>query len=132
MVSIVSDASCVRIHPKSMSTLRSNASQRQLISFAIRLLKTVKKIYPGDNAARFLESGGWKTRLSGRELKFSQEELFEFDEEKGLLKFTAKNLRPEWKIWYKTLGDIHECSESEYHLEYDGVVREVRFAYQWR
>ena len=91
--------------------------------FCNKIIENSQKDLSGDNAARFLESGGWKTRLSGRELKFSQEELFEFDEEKGLLKFTAKNLRPEWKIWYKTLGDIHECSESEYHLEYDGVVR---------
>lgn len=91
--------------------------------FCNKIIENSQKDLSGDNAARFLESGGWKTRLSGRELKFSQEELFEFDEEKGLLKFTAKNLRPEWKIWYKTLGDIHECSENEYHLEYDGVVR---------
>ena len=34
----------------------------------------------GDNERIFLETGGWKTRLSGRELKFSEDERFEYEE----------------------------------------------------
>ena len=88
-----------------------------------KIVRNSSKDLSGDNAVKFLEIGGWKTRLSGRELGFTEEELFEFDEGKQYLRFTAKGLKPEWKIWYKTLGDLQEFSENEYHMEYDGVVR---------
>lgn len=77
----------------------------------------------GDNERIFLETGGWKTRLSGRELSFSEEERFEYEEDKLYHRFITINLKPEWKIWYKTLGSLYESSATEYIMEYDGVVR---------
>ena len=97
--------------------------------FCNKIISNSKKDLSGDNAAHFLETGGWKTRLSGRELKFSEDELFEFEDDKYLLKFTAKNLKPEWKVWYKTIGDIQEFSDDEYHLEYGGIIRKCVLHY---
>lgn len=91
--------------------------------FCKKIIDNSCKDLSGNNAARFLEIGGWKTRLSGRELKYSEDERFEYEEDKRFHKFTAINLKPEWKIWYKTLGKLHENSEAEYLMEYNGIIR---------
>ena len=77
----------------------------------------------GDNERLFLETGGWKTRLSGRELKFSENERFEYEETKYLHRFIVIGLRPEWKTWYRTLGELYESTDTDFIMEYDGVVR---------
>ena len=43
-----------------------------------------KKDLSGNNAELFLEIGGWKTRLSGRELKFSEDERFILEDQHGI------------------------------------------------
>lgn len=65
----------------------------------------------------FFEIGAWKTRLSGRELKFSEEERFQFQEKSGKLIFEVKNLNNDWKQWYKTMGDMVQDDQG-YLLEY--------------
>lgn len=91
--------------------------------FCSKIINNSIKDLSGHNERIFLETGGWKTRLSGRELKFSEEERFEYEETKPLHRFLTTDLKPEWKIWYKTLGDLYESSSSEYIMEYKGVVR---------
>lgn len=88
-----------------------------------KIVENSRKDLSGDNARVFLDTGGWKMRLSGRELKYSEDERFEYEEDKYYHRFTTINLRPEWKIWYKTLGDLYENSDAEFIMEYDGVVR---------
>lgn len=92
-------------------------------AFCEKIIDNSSKDLSGNNAARFLEIGGWKTRLSGRELKYSENERFEYEETQSLHIFTTIDLKPEWKIWYKTLGELHENSASEYLMEYNGVLR---------
>ena len=91
--------------------------------YCSKIIENSRKDLSGDNARVFLDTGGWKMRLSGRELKYSEDERFEYEEDKCFHRFTTINLRPEWKTWYKTLGDLYENSESEYIMEYDGIVR---------
>jgi phosphoadenosine phosphosulfate reductase len=88
-----------------------------------KIAENSRKDLSGNNRKEFLETGGWKTRLSGRELKFAEDERFEYEEDKYFHRFTAINLKPEWKIWYKTIGDLYENSDSEYIMEYNGIVR---------
>ena len=77
----------------------------------------------GKNRDIFLEGGGWKTRLSGRELKYSEDERFDFEDTNHFLQFSIINLKPEWKTWYKTIGTLYQQSDTEYIMEYAGVVR---------
>ena len=44
------------------------------------IVSTSKKDLSGNNAHIFLDTGGWKTRYSGRELSFNEEERFTFEE----------------------------------------------------
>ena len=83
---------------------------------------TSRKDLSGTNAQKFLEAGSWKTRLSGRELVFSEEERFSFEEKKESLVFYVKDLRPEWKIWYKTIGRLGGI-EPDLIVEFQGVWR---------
>lgn len=91
--------------------------------FCDKIIANSKKDLSGDNAKRFLEIGGWKTRFSGRELKFSENERFEYEGNKRSHKFTVTDLRPQWQTWYKAIGDLHKNSETEYLMQYDGIIR---------
>lgn len=90
-----------------------------------RITQNSAKDLSGDNAKIFLETGGWKSRLSGRELKFSEEDRFQLNETPTYLKFSVNKLNPVWKTWYKTMGIIEENS-GEIMLEYNGVWRKCR------
>lgn len=90
--------------------------------FCNLIINTSSKDLSGTNAQYFLETGGWKTRLSGRELKFSEEERFSFEEKKNTLIFRVPNLKSDWKIWYKTLGEIDD-NYPNFLLEFKGVWR---------
>ena len=90
-----------------------------------RITQNSAKDLSGDNAKIFLETGGWKSRLSGRELKFSEEDRFQLNETPAYLKFSVNKLNPVWKTWYKTMGIIEENS-GEIMLEYNGVWRKCR------
>ena len=83
---------------------------------------TSKKDLSGGNRALFLETGGWKTRLSGRELNLSKSEQVEVEETDYLLRFTVLNLKDDWKEWYKTIGEMND-DDPYYKLEYNGVWR---------
>ena len=90
-----------------------------------RITQNSAKDLSGDNAKIFLETGGWKSRLSGRELKFSEEDRFLLNETPAYLKFSVNKLNPVWITWYKTMGIIEENS-GEIMLEYNGVWRKCR------
>lgn len=90
-----------------------------------RITQNSAKDLSGDNAKIFLETGGWKSRLSGRELKFSEEDRFQLNETSAHLKFSVNKMNPVWKTWYKTMGIIEENS-GEIMLEYNGVWRKCR------
>lgn len=90
-----------------------------------RITQNSAKDLSGDNAKIFLETGGWKSRLSGRELKFSEEDRFQLNETPAYLKFSVNKVNPVWKTWYKTMGIIEENS-GEIMLEYNGVWRKCR------
>jgi len=91
-------------------------------NFCNLILDTSSKDLSGSNSQRFLETGGWKLRLSGRELKISEEERFSYEEKEKQLIFKAPKLGPEWKIWYTTLGKM-DNDDPYYLLEFKGVWR---------
>ena len=87
-----------------------------------RITSTSCKDLSGDNKKLFMENGGWKTRLSGRELKFSEDERFAFEETKAGYVFVVNKLKGEWMTWYKTMGDLIPQDDG-YLMEYSGEIR---------
>lgn len=96
--------------------------QEEVDKFCNIIVNTSSKDLSEGNASKFLETGGWKTRLSGRELKFSEEERFQFEERKDFLVFTVKKLKNDWIEWYKTVGQL-DNNNPHFILEYEGVWR---------
>ncbi len=92
-------------------------------SYTDIIADTSGKDLSGENRKRFFDIGAWKTRFSGRELKFTEEERFLFEEKPGKLVFTVKTLNSDWKQWYKTIGEMVE-NGNKYSLEYKKVWRE--------
>lgn len=109
--------------PEKHEFMKHKFFEDEVLRFTNKIISNSAKDLSGDNAKRFLEVGGWKTRLSGRELKYSEDERFVFEEKKGHLEFRVIRLNSIWKEWYKTIGDIQEISADEYLLEYNGIIR---------
>lgn len=99
--------------------------EEEVDKFCDIIVKTSKKDLSGKNAQEFLEIGGWKTRLSGRELKFAEEERFKFEEQRNSLVFRVIDLRQDWIEWYKTIGEM-DNKDPEFLLEYAGVWRKCQ------
>lgn len=95
----------------------------EVMRFTKKIINNSSKDLSGSNAERFIEIGGWKTRLSGRELRFAEDERFQFEETKDALVFKVIKLNPVWKEWYKTIGKLQEIDSYEFILEYSGVER---------
>ena len=90
--------------------------------FSDIIVKTSRKDLSGQNAHSFLETGGWKTRYTGRELKLYEDDRFSFEESPKCLRFRVASLNSEWKTWYKTIGEMDD-RDPEFILEFDGVWR---------
>lgn len=91
--------------------------------FCNKIAENSSKNLSKSSSKEFLETGGWKTRLSGRELKFSEDERFEYEETTQYHRFIIQNLNSDWEIWYKTIGSLTKNSDNEFILEYSGTYR---------
>lgn len=85
------------------------------------ILGTSAKDLSGDNAKLFLECGGWKTRLSGRELSVNEKDRVVFSESAGEAVFEIRRYNKSWKEWYKTVGTVVE-TEDGFLLEYKRTI----------
>ncbi|MBO6272667.1 phosphoadenosine phosphosulfate reductase family protein [bacterium] len=88
-----------------------------------KIISTSSKDLSGDNAKKFIECGGWKTRYSGRELNFTTFDKYSYEETKDFHIFTIQSLKNTWKEWYKTIGDIQIFTETNCILEYKNEYR---------
>lgn len=83
---------------------------------------TIKDL-SGDNRKIFLETGGWKGRLSGRELKNTPSERVVFKETAKFYEFSVKNLKQDWITWFKTIGNIYKRNSGELIFDYKNLKR---------
>lgn len=85
---------------------------------------TSKKDLNDGRGDLFLETGGWKMRVSGRELKFKDERFTAIEEKTGF-RLSLNTYNDKWLMWYKTIGESLKISDCEYKLEYRGVWRKL-------
>ena len=109
--------------------MKRRCFEEEVMRFTNKIISNSSKDLSGSNAERFIEVGGWKTRLSGRELKFAEEERFQFEEKKDALVFKVINLNSDWKEWYKTIGKLQTIDDCEYILEYNGIERRAMISF---
>lgn len=89
------------------------------------IISTTRKDMSGVNRERFLNTGGWKARLSGRELSIKEEERVEVEEKKSETCITVRDLNPDWKTWFKTIGELID-EYPIYFMEFKGVWRSCK------
>lgn len=97
--------------------------EKDVMKFTDKIIRNSAKDLSGVNAKKFIETGGWKTRLSGRELKISEDERFTYEESRENLIFKVISLNASWKEWYKTIGELQYLGEDKYIFEYNGIER---------
>lgn len=95
-------------------------------TFCELITENSSKDLSGNNKKEFMETGGWKTRFSGRELKFSEDERYCYKENKNHYIFEVRKLKDDWRTWYKTIGELVEESDDYFSLEYKGIYRRCR------
>ena len=86
------------------------------------IVNSSKKDLNNGRDKEFLETGGWKMRVTGRELKINDERIV-WEERKNGMYFQTKRFNDTWKTWYKTIGKFSYDGNGVYHLEYDGIWR---------
>ena len=105
--------------------LKRSVFQKEVDRFCEIIVNTSKKDLSNGNDKVFLGSGAWKTRLSGRELKYNEDERFSFEEFSNNLVFRVQDLKNDWLEWYKTIGDM-DNNDPFFSLEYNGVWRKCK------
>lgn len=66
---------------------------------------------------KYLDTGGWKGRMGGRNLKNGGNRIIE-QTSKDYLILNVNEQRSSWKKWMKTLGAVTELTENKYFIEY--------------
>lgn len=89
------------------------------------IVGTSSKDLGGKSAQSFMECGGWKTRLSGRELKFAEPDRVSVTHEEGRITIELKKNAPTWREWYKTVGNIIG-EGNHFYLEYKSAIYSVK------
>lgn len=102
--------------------IKSQFFRKDVDLFTNKIITNSSKDLSGENWKYFIEIGGWKTRTSGRELSITENERYEFINNKNEHIFIVPNLNKDWEIWYKTIGDLQKLCNS-YVLEYKGIYR---------
>ncbi len=86
------------------------------------IVSTTRKDMSGTNREFFLNTGGWKARLSGRELIVKEEERVVVEEKANTTLITVQNLSMDWKKWFMTIGELID-EHPVYTMEFKGVWR---------
>lgn len=100
--------------------------KKRVDEYCSLIVSTSNKDLSDGRAKTFIETGGWKTRFSGRELINSDNNRVVFENRKESYAFKIAKHNNDWEIWYKTVGDIivyKNCAK----LEYNGFWRTCSF-----
>lgn len=99
--------------------------EKEVDEYCDIIVETSDKDLSGENRKLFFKEGVWKGRLSGRVLKLNENDRVEIEESKGDYLVKVSNLNPNWKEWYKTIGELLE-QDKIYSMEYNGIWRECQ------
>ena len=102
--------------------IKRNWFAEDVDKFSNIITQTSSKDLSGGNARKFLETGAWKARLSGRELTIQEDERFSVELFPNKIIVSVRNLNADWKLWYKTIGTLDDY-DPHYVMECDGEQR---------
>ena len=74
---------------------------------------------------KYLDDGGWKGRMGGRDLNNGGNRIVE-QSSKGYLILQIKEINSDWKEWIKALGNLIHGEENIYFIEYENNFYQFR------
>lgn len=69
---------------------------------------------------RYLESGGWKSRIGGKDLVIGENKITEIRKSDKIL-YVVKSGNYKWDKWMKPVGDLVQTGESTYAIRYHEI-----------
>jgi len=83
------------------------------------------KFSNSDELIKYLDDGGWKGRMGGRDLNNGGNRIVE-QSSKGHLVLQIKEISSDWKEWIKALGNLIHGEENVYFIEYENNFYKFR------
>ncbi len=88
-------------------------------SFVDIIRENAKIKFKGENELqKFMDTGGWKGRMGGRDLINGGNKVFEQTTGDYLI-LNVSEQNSDWKEWIKAIGEVTAVSENEYSIEYN-------------
>ncbi len=79
-----------------------------------------KKFKTNKEKEKFFFDRAWQSRLNGRDISVGENRFIEIYD-KNTTEFILKNPKIDWKIWVKTIGNLHTEDNINFDLEYKNV-----------
>lgn len=70
---------------------------------------------------KYLNNGGWKTRMDGRDLNVNGNRVMEKTDESGITLYINK-INTNWKEWIKAIGNLIYEGDNNYKIEYKNYI----------
>lgn len=84
---------------------------------------TKKSFGSRQDKERYLESGGWKSRVGGKDIVIGENKITEIKKSNRIL-YVIKNGNYRWDKWMATVGDLVKTSETTYSISYHELSME--------
>ena len=81
----------------------------------------MNKIPSKSEREKYLNNGGWKTRMDGRDLNVDGNKVMEQTDETGIT-IHINNIKTNWKEWIKAVGNLIHEGDSNFKIEYKNNV----------
>jgi phosphoadenosine phosphosulfate reductase len=78
------------------------------------------KIKTGKELHRYIDAGGWKGRMGGRDIKNGGSKIVE-QKLGDFLVINVTEPRSDWKEWIKTIGYLVKIDDSRYSIQHKGI-----------
>lgn len=98
--------------------IKGQCYPEDVFKFVSKIKATSGKVgYTDADFAQFIELGNWRTRKTGRELNFGQDQHI-VETDNGKTTITVFRINDRWKEWAKTIGEFIEIDDNNYMIDY--------------
>lgn len=91
------------------------------VSPLVDIIKSsISKDLQGDELEKYIDNGGWKSRVGGRELYIGDNKITEIVQEK-VTKYVIKNGNYSWHKWMTPVGELVLLKDNQYNIQFRDI-----------